>query len=386
MRELRRILRIALPIAAVLIMVLALRPAATIPSDEQRVDALSKTLVCPVCRGLSLDQSPSKVALDGIDFITEKIAEGWTDDEVYEFWASSYGDKAILDPGRSGIALVLWGVPTAMVLLGGYVIYRRRRGGANIAVDSRVVEQRVEQVKADLADLDRQIADGELDEETAAKLRDVYEREGAALAEKESDTSSPTGVESRIKMGAAAIGIVAGVIGIVAIVGLNNPQSNATEGVVADVLSGNTRNLDDVTNEEMEVIVANNPDVLAMRRALARRYFDAGEFSKALDHFLYILEREKDAESLATVGWMTFLSDNPDTAASFLDEALKVNPDYLTAQVWLALVRLEGLNDPAGAVPLFEQALRAPELPDETRTVIEEALALARERINGGTG
>lgn len=385
MRELRRILRIAIPLAAVLLMVLALWPVPTPLSAAERVDTLSSRLVCPVCRGMSLKDAPNKVAKDGVAFITAKVDEGWTDDEIYQYWSGTYGNQAILDPERSGLAPVLWGVPTILVLAGSYVIYKRRRGGAPLAVDSRVVEQRLEQVGVDLTDLERQVADGELDAETAEQLRQVYELEGAALSEKESTTSAPVGVESRIKVAAFGIGVVSVMIGIVAVIGLNNPQSNAVEGVAGAVLSGETTNLDDVTNEEMEVIVANNPDVLAMRRALARRYFDEGDFSKALGHFLYILEREKDAESLATVGWMTFLSDNPDTAASFLDEALKVNPDYLTAQVWLALVRLEGLNDPAGAVPLFERALRAPEMPEETRTVIEEALALARERIDGGS-
>ena len=107
---------------------------------------------------------------------------------------------------------------------------------------------------------------------------------------------------------------------------------------------------------------------------------------EALEHFIYILDREKDAESLATVGWMTYLSDSAETAASLLDEALVVDPDYVTAQVWLALVRLEGLNDPAGAVPLLERALLSTELPPETVSVIEEALTLARKRAASGAG
>ena len=82
MRELGRVLRIAVPIAALLIMVLALRPATSVVSAQGRVDALSKTLVCPVCNGLSLDQSPSKVALDGVAFVTEKVDEGWSDDDI----------------------------------------------------------------------------------------------------------------------------------------------------------------------------------------------------------------------------------------------------------------------------------------------------------------
>lgn len=386
MRELGRVLRIAVPIAAVLIMVLALRPAASVVSAQDRVDALSKTLVCPVCNGLSLDQSPSKVALDGVVFVTEKIDEGWSDDDIYEYWAGVYGTSAILDPGRSGLGPVLWGVPFALLLLGGYVIFTRRRTDAPLVTHVSVIGQRMDQVTSDIEDLERQVADGELDPATAQELRDVYTAELGDLSDKDSDVPVRTGVEPKIKVGAAVIGAVSAVMGLVAIVGLNNPQSNATEGVINDVLNGQQVDLADVTNEDMEVVVANNPDVLPMRRALARRYFEEGEFSKALEHFIYILDREKDAESLATVGWMTYLSDSAETAASLLDEALVVDPDYVTAQVWLALVRLEGLNDPAGAVPLLERALLSTELPPETVSVIEEALTLARKRAASGAG
>ena len=386
MRELGRVLRIAVPIAAVLIMVLALRPAASVVSAQDRVDALSKTLVCPVCNGLSLDQSPSKVALDGVAFVTEKIDEGWSDDDIYEYWAGVYGTSAILDPGRSGLGPVLWGVPFALLLIGGYVIFTRRRTDAPLVTHVSVIGQRMDQVTSDIEDLERQVADGELDPATAQELRDVYTAELGDLSDKDSDVPVRTGVEPKIKVGAAVIGAVSAVMGLVAIVGLNNPQSNATEGVINDVLNGQQVDLADVTNEDMEVVVANNPDVLPMRRALARRYFEEGEFSKALEHFIYILDREKDAESLATVGWMTYLSDSAETAASLLDEALVVDPDYVTAQVWLALVRLEGLNDPAGAVPLLERALLSTELPPETVSVIEEALTLARKRAASGAG
>jgi len=39
--------------------------------------------------------------------------------------------------------------------------------------------------------------------------------------------------------------------------------------------------LDNVTNEEMEIVVADNPDIFAMRIALANRYFDEVNYSKA---------------------------------------------------------------------------------------------------------
>ena len=48
---------------------------------------------------------------------------------------------------------------------------------------------------------------------------------------------------------------------------------------------------DTVSNEQLEAIVASNPNIIGMRMALADRYFDAEEYGSALDHYLYIAEK-----------------------------------------------------------------------------------------------
>ena len=58
--------------------------------------------------------------------------------------------------------------------------------------------------------------------------------------------------------------------------------TEGAEGVASDVASGTGESLDNVSNEEMEAVVAANPDISPMRLALAVRYFAVGEFSDAL--------------------------------------------------------------------------------------------------------
>ena len=43
-------------------------------------------------------------------------------------------------------------------------------------------------------------------------------------------------------------------------------------------------NLEDVTNEEMEAVILENPNIFPMRVALANRYFDEVDYSNALPH------------------------------------------------------------------------------------------------------
>ena len=68
--------------------------------------------------------------------------------------------------------------------------------------------------------------------------------------------------------------------------------------------------LDNVSNEEMELVIEENPDIFPMRIALANRYFDTVDYSKALPHFMYVAENSTDVElksySLAQIAWMVY--------------------------------------------------------------------------------
>jgi tetratricopeptide (TPR) repeat protein len=115
-----------------------------------------------------------------------------------------------------------------------------------------------------------------------------------------------------------------------------------------------------------------------MRLALARRYFDAGEFTPALDHYMIILDTEQNPEALANVGWMTYLSGRPDVAATFVEESLVRDPSYLPAIWFLANIRFEGLDDPAGAREPLERLIAADGVPDDVRGAAEAMLEEVR--------
>ena len=146
------------------------------------------------------------------------------------------------------------------------------------------------------------------------------------------------------------------------------------EGVASDVVAGEEVN---ITNEQMEEVIAQNPDIAPMRLALADRYFAAGEFSDALSHYMYVLQEMgiDDPEALANVGWMTFLSDEPDVAASFVERSIQIQPDAGIAFWYLANIRYRGLNDAAGAIEPLQQLLGYENLPAELRTEAENLLA-----------
>lgn len=249
-----------------------------------------------------------------------------------------------------------------------------------------LLQERLEQVDTDLAEVDEQVAAGELDATTAETLRSTYRQERRRIeGEIESLAAEPAAAPGpdRRRMFAGVVLLLVGFAAVTLLV-VNSVQRRApgelaTGGIASEVAGGGV-DLSTVTNEEMEAVVADNPDVIGMRLALAGRYFDAGEFDKALPHYLTVLEQDPDQpEALANIGWMTYLSDRPDVAEQYVERALAVDPDYVQAYWFLGNIRLVGLGDSAGAVDPLTRLLDFGEIvPEDIRVAAEELLAQAR--------
>ena len=237
----------------------------------------------------------------------------------------------------------------------------------------------------DIEGVRRQLTDDELDAETADRLIRRYrdeidrlERQEDRLGEKGPGPAS----RSRRLIGALLlVGIFAGVA-ITAFYAIRPREGGFITGD-----AGSPVDLSEVTNDQMEAVIAANPDVpeiAAMRLSLADRYFDEGKFSPALPHYLGALEGALDAtrraRGLARVGWMSYLSGAEDIAEAYLGEALEIDPGYQEARLFLGLVLFDR-GDAAGALAQLEPLLTEEGLPDNTRLVIEETVEAARTSV-----
>jgi len=111
---------------ALLVIVVGLLPGEADADPDQREQYLSERIACPWCDGQSLAESDSQVARDLVVIMREKIDAGWTDGEIYDFFASSYGEQVVLEPPLTGWGVALWAVPAAALLTGGWVIWKRQ--------------------------------------------------------------------------------------------------------------------------------------------------------------------------------------------------------------------------------------------------------------------
>jgi tetratricopeptide (TPR) repeat protein len=253
-----------------------------------------------------------------------------------------------------------------------------------------VLEERRDQALRDLAEVDEQRAAGELDDETADRLTRLYEADLAAvLAELDAvpsgDGRSGPSRRTLVGIGVSLAAVVAVAVLVATAVEPRPPGGLVTGGVATEAVAGGPsggRDLSTVSNEEMEAVIAENPTVVPMRLALVERYLREGQLEEAQRHSAEALEHDPAtddrARALRYLGWTTALLGDPANGAVLLERSLELVPGNLDGLWFLANVRLEGLGDPAGAVPLLERLLAADEVPQAQRARIQEALDEAR--------
>ncbi len=88
---------------------------------------LEKQLRCPVCRTVSIAESPSQTAQAMRTTVEEQIRAGKTDQQILDYFTARYGDWILMAPPARGRGLVVWLLPLGAAALGAMVLLARRR-------------------------------------------------------------------------------------------------------------------------------------------------------------------------------------------------------------------------------------------------------------------
>ena len=95
-------------------------------SKEDHLDELkkiSKNIRCLICQGQSIDDSNSDFAINVKYVILKKLNEGSSEDEIYDFLKSKYGDWIVYKPEFKLYNLLLWAIPYFIFFIGGILIF-----------------------------------------------------------------------------------------------------------------------------------------------------------------------------------------------------------------------------------------------------------------------
>lgn len=109
---------------------------------EARAQGLDKMLMCPICPGESIDQSQIELASQMKDVVRDKLAAGWTDEQVKVFFVERYGARVLMEPPRNGFYILAWVLPPTV--LGGviFILYfvLRRLSAQRAGLEGRTLD------------------------------------------------------------------------------------------------------------------------------------------------------------------------------------------------------------------------------------------------------
>ena len=129
-------LMIALLAASPLLFAIDTGKAFDDPVLQARYETIISEVRCLKCQNQTIKDSNAFLADDLRREIRRMLAEGKTDDEIYDFLVVRYGEFALYRPRMSGKTLILWIAPGLFILLGGIVAIRVVRTRMSMPIDA----------------------------------------------------------------------------------------------------------------------------------------------------------------------------------------------------------------------------------------------------------
>ena len=85
---------------------------------------ITKNLRCLICQGQSVYDSDSEFANSVKLIVSQKLKDGFSEREIYNFLKNKYGEWILYEPEFNKNTYFLWLLPILMFLVGGAIIYR----------------------------------------------------------------------------------------------------------------------------------------------------------------------------------------------------------------------------------------------------------------------
>ena len=97
------------------------------PTDDD-VNLVAKKLYCPVCPNTPLDVCETKACQDWRAQIRNQLSDGWTEQQVIDYFVAQYGERVLAEPQRKGFTSLVWFLPLVVVLIGLGIVYEVLKG------------------------------------------------------------------------------------------------------------------------------------------------------------------------------------------------------------------------------------------------------------------
>lgn len=107
------------------------------PTDDE-VNAIAKEMYCPVCENVPLDVCGTQACADWRAEIRAKLSEGWSEDEIKQYFVDRFGARVLAEPPARGLNWLVYVVPPIAFLAGAFILYRGIRSWQQIEPDDEL--------------------------------------------------------------------------------------------------------------------------------------------------------------------------------------------------------------------------------------------------------
>ena len=97
-------------------------------SRFDRINEVAQELNCPTCAGINLADCRTLTCEQWREQIGELLDEGYSKQEILDYFVERYGTQVLQEPPRSGYTLILWVLPVLALLVGGGWLFYTLRG------------------------------------------------------------------------------------------------------------------------------------------------------------------------------------------------------------------------------------------------------------------
>ena len=130
------------------------------PTDND-VIRVAKNLYCPVCPNTPLDVCETKACEDWRAQIRDQLAEGWTDQQIIDYFVAQYGERVLAEPQRKGFTSLVWFLPLVVVLLGLGIVYeilknwRKQKPAPEVSIPQpQISDEILQKIEREIREMD----------------------------------------------------------------------------------------------------------------------------------------------------------------------------------------------------------------------------------------
>lgn len=109
---------LALLSCAVTLTIVATRGQEAPVSEAQHVQQIAAGLHCPVCKDLSVADSPAPLAQQMRQEIAQKVHAGQSADQIRAGFVAAYGESVLMTPPKHGLAGAAYHLPLIVMAIG----------------------------------------------------------------------------------------------------------------------------------------------------------------------------------------------------------------------------------------------------------------------------